>query len=173
MPSKSVKQAKTMSAIAHGWKPTGEAADIPVGVAREFHAADKGKKYGKKGKSPSNPKQTTPPPSGQAPPVGAGETQGAVDRSSHFRGNPGFAEGRHEKNQDYHAEQREHFGDKAEGSKTATVPHAPQPGGHPIGVPPLGSGQQGRFGPPSTFRGMRGNPTPSSGHPGAHRIGKR
>lgn len=47
MPSHSVKQAKTMSAIAHGWKPKGSAKHIPVGVAKEFHAADKGKKYGK------------------------------------------------------------------------------------------------------------------------------
>lgn len=65
MPSHSPKQAKTMSAIAHGWKPTGEAADIPVGVAKEFHAADKGKKYGKGGKK-------------------------GYDRSGHFPGNPGF-----------------------------------------------------------------------------------
>lgn len=66
MPSKSTKQAKTMSAIAHGWHPTGEAAGIPVKVAKEFHAADAGKKYGhKKGK-------------------------GAVDRSAHHPGNPGF-----------------------------------------------------------------------------------
>ena len=47
MPSHSVKQAKTMSAIAHGWKPKGSAAGIPVKVAKEFHAADKGHKYGK------------------------------------------------------------------------------------------------------------------------------
>jgi hypothetical protein len=47
MPSHSIKQAKTMSAIAHGWKPTGKAADIPVSVAREFHAADAGHPYGK------------------------------------------------------------------------------------------------------------------------------
>lgn len=47
MPSHSVKQAKTMSAIAHGWKPKGSAAGIPVKVAKEFHAADKGRKYGK------------------------------------------------------------------------------------------------------------------------------
>lgn len=47
MTSHSVKQAKTMSAIAHGWKPKGKAAGIPVKVAKEFHAADKGKKYGK------------------------------------------------------------------------------------------------------------------------------
>jgi hypothetical protein len=37
-----------MSAIAHGWKPSGKAADIPVKVAKEFHKADKGKKYGAK-----------------------------------------------------------------------------------------------------------------------------
>ena len=47
MPSVSTKQARLMSAISHGWKPTGKAADIPVSVAREFHAADKGHKYGK------------------------------------------------------------------------------------------------------------------------------
>jgi hypothetical protein len=45
MPSHSVKQAKTMSAIAHGWRPSG--LDIPVKVAKEFHAADAGHKYGK------------------------------------------------------------------------------------------------------------------------------
>ena len=47
MPSSSSQQAKTMSAIAHGWRPTGSAAGIPVKVAKEFHAADKGHKYGK------------------------------------------------------------------------------------------------------------------------------
>ncbi len=46
MPSHSVKQAKVMSAIAHGWRPTGKAANIPVSVAKEFHAADAGHKYG-------------------------------------------------------------------------------------------------------------------------------
>ena len=50
MPSHSAKQAKVMSAIAHGWHPDkGSVAKIPVKVAREFHAAD-GKmnhKYGK------------------------------------------------------------------------------------------------------------------------------
>lgn len=51
MPSHSVEQAKTMSAIAHGWKPKGSAADIPVSVAKEFHAVDVGKKYGKKKKA--------------------------------------------------------------------------------------------------------------------------
>src|SRR6266446_1346905 len=45
MPSHSVKQAKVMSAIAHGWHPSG--LDIPLKVAREFHAADAGHKYGK------------------------------------------------------------------------------------------------------------------------------
>lgn len=48
MPSKSPKQRKVMSAIAHGWKPKGKAAGIPVKVAKEFHAADVGKKYGHK-----------------------------------------------------------------------------------------------------------------------------
>jgi hypothetical protein len=46
MPSSSVRQARTMSAISHGWKPKGSAAGIPVRVAKEFHAADTGKKYG-------------------------------------------------------------------------------------------------------------------------------
>lgn len=46
MPSHTVKQAKTMSAIAHGWKPKGSAAGIPVKVAKEFHSADAGKRYG-------------------------------------------------------------------------------------------------------------------------------
>lgn len=46
MPSKTVKQAKTMSAVAHGWKPKGKAAGIPVKVAKDFHKADAGKKYG-------------------------------------------------------------------------------------------------------------------------------
>lgn len=48
MPSKTPKQAKVMSAVAHGWKPKGSAAGIPVKVAKEFHAADAGKKYGHK-----------------------------------------------------------------------------------------------------------------------------
>ena len=48
MPSHSVKQAKVMSAISHGWHPShGDVAKIPVKVAKEFHAADKGHKYGK------------------------------------------------------------------------------------------------------------------------------
>lgn len=53
MPSKTPKQAKVMSAISHGWKPKGKAKDIPVKVAKEFHKADTGKKWGaspKKGK---------------------------------------------------------------------------------------------------------------------------
>jgi hypothetical protein len=47
MPSSTVKQAKVMSALAHGWHPTGKAAKIPKKVAVEFHAADAGHKYGK------------------------------------------------------------------------------------------------------------------------------
>ena len=72
MPSHSVKQAKTMSAIAHGWEPTGEAAGIPKKVAKEFHAADKGKKFGKGGKK------------------GAPASSKNYDRSGHFPGDPGF-----------------------------------------------------------------------------------
>jgi hypothetical protein len=53
MPSTSKKQAKTMSAIAHGWHPpAGSAvAKIPVSVAKEFHAADAGSPYGAKHKA--------------------------------------------------------------------------------------------------------------------------
>ncbi len=72
MPSHSEKQAKTMSAISHGWEPTGEAAGIPKKVAKEFHAADKGKKFGKGGKK------------------GAPASAKNYDRSGHFPGNPGF-----------------------------------------------------------------------------------
>lgn len=49
MPSHTTKQAKVMSAISHGWKPDkGSVAKIPVKVAKEFHAADAGHKYGAK-----------------------------------------------------------------------------------------------------------------------------
>ena len=41
MPSKTPKQAKLMAAVAHGWKPPGGGAP-PVGVAKEFNAADRG-----------------------------------------------------------------------------------------------------------------------------------
>lgn len=53
MPSSTTKQARVMSAIAHGWRPSkGSVAKIPVGVAKEFHAADAGSKYGaRRGKS--------------------------------------------------------------------------------------------------------------------------
>jgi len=47
MPSHSTKQAKVMSAIAHGWKPKGSVAKIPLKVAEDFHSADAGHKYGK------------------------------------------------------------------------------------------------------------------------------
>ena len=46
MASHSTLQAKTMSAIAHGWRPSGSASKIPVKVAKEFHAKDAGHKYG-------------------------------------------------------------------------------------------------------------------------------
>jgi len=49
MPSKTPKQARTMRAIAHGWKPTGSAKGIPVKVAKEFAAVDKVSKNYKKG----------------------------------------------------------------------------------------------------------------------------
>ena len=42
MPSKSPEQAKTMRALAHGWKPprSSKVAKIPVNVAKDFAAAD-------------------------------------------------------------------------------------------------------------------------------------
>lgn len=40
MPSTSKKQAHFRSAIAHGWKPTGEKGPSKA-VAKEFHSADK------------------------------------------------------------------------------------------------------------------------------------
>ncbi len=48
MPSHTPKQAKVMSAISHGWEPShGDVAKISVKVAKDFHAADAGGKYGK------------------------------------------------------------------------------------------------------------------------------
>jgi hypothetical protein len=46
MPSKTLKQAKFMRAVAHGFKPTNEKGPS-VKVAKEFVAADKGKKFKK------------------------------------------------------------------------------------------------------------------------------
>ncbi len=40
MPSKSPAQAKLMRAVAHGWKPKGKKAPVPVDVAKEFVRAD-------------------------------------------------------------------------------------------------------------------------------------
>lgn len=48
MPSTSVKQARFMSIAAHDPKFAAKAG-IPVSVAKEFHAADAGKKYGSGG----------------------------------------------------------------------------------------------------------------------------
>lgn len=60
--SKSEKQARTMAAIAHGWKPKGKGKkkiNIPKDVAKEFNKADEGTKrlsnamkHNKKKKSP-------------------------------------------------------------------------------------------------------------------------
>jgi len=44
----SEKQKKLMSAISHGFKPTGKAADIPKSVAKKLHAESKGKYAPKK-----------------------------------------------------------------------------------------------------------------------------
>lgn len=48
MPSVSKKQEMLMSAVAHGWKPKGKKPPVPVGVAREFHAADKRKQVARR-----------------------------------------------------------------------------------------------------------------------------
>ena len=50
MPSTSVKQAKFMSAAAHNLEFAAKAG-IPQSVAKEFHQADAGKKYGAKRKA--------------------------------------------------------------------------------------------------------------------------
>jgi hypothetical protein len=50
MPSKTAKQAKLMRAVAHGWKPSGIKGPS-VQVAKEFVAADKGRKFRKGGKT--------------------------------------------------------------------------------------------------------------------------
>jgi hypothetical protein len=130
MPSHSPKQAKTMSAIAHGWKPTGEAADIPVGVAKEFHAADKGKKYGAKPKSkekgydrsghfPGNPGFPSRPATQQKP---TNKLYGEYNGGAHAKQPRGKSIGNaseftgHKANQSYQAELREHHGGEAKGS---------------------------------------------------------
>ena len=44
MPSVSTKQARTMRAIAHGWRPRrGDVRKIPIAVAKEFMKADQAK----------------------------------------------------------------------------------------------------------------------------------
>jgi hypothetical protein len=52
MPSTSRAQARTMAAVAHGWKPPKSSGiHIPVGVAKEFNAADSGKVEKLKGRT--------------------------------------------------------------------------------------------------------------------------
>lgn len=135
MPSHSVKQAKTMSAIAHGWQPTGEAAGIPKKVAKEFHAADKGKKYGASRAKRDNAM-------GKAA-LGGASTEsrntkflkkedsvkhgggGSYDRSGHFPGNPGFKR-----------EGKPPYGEYNAGA------HAKQPRGKSIGNAPTFTGHR-------------------------------
>lgn len=52
MPSVSEKQAHFFAAVAHGWQPPGRHVD--VGVAKEFHTADK-----KEGKYEHSHKQSS------------------------------------------------------------------------------------------------------------------
>lgn len=45
MPSSSAKQARTMRAIAHGWRPkSGDVRKIPKSVAIEFMRADQARR---------------------------------------------------------------------------------------------------------------------------------
>ncbi len=55
MPSTSPEQKKTMSAIAHGWKPPAgsKVAKIPKAVAERFHNADMGRSES----APAKPKR--------------------------------------------------------------------------------------------------------------------
>jgi len=152
MPSHSVKQAKTMSAIAHGWKPKGSAAGIPVKVAKEFHAADKGKKYGKgHDKGHAHEEHRQPHHS-----VHVGNNDGFAGKlESHFTGKGhehdlahhkkqphgrkgkemvGFAETRHHGGHDsFHAEQEEHWGKKRGGVAHGTGPQRPHGHGDVVG----------------------------------------
>lgn len=111
MPSHSVKQAKTMSAIAHGWEPSGKAANIPVKVAKDIHAADKGKKYGKghdKGRDQTHSEFRAPHHS----PAG-------------IAGNDGFT-----------GKLEGHFTGKGRGGSGALEQHKKQPHGKSIGSAP-------------------------------------
>jgi len=50
MPSKSPAQARTMAAIAHGWKPPASSGiHVPTKVAKEFNKADTGSRTLAKG----------------------------------------------------------------------------------------------------------------------------
>jgi len=194
MPSKSPKQAKVMSAIAHGWKPTGKVADISVKVAKEFHAADAGKKYGhekhydRSSHQPGNPgfnREGKPAP---APFNGGAHTN---QPQGHSIGNaPEMV--RHTKNQTFSQEVSEHHGQQkgsAMGSDRGKVGnidakhgsaliedcgdgHAQQPQGHSIGAGKstarMITGHGFGHAAPNRSGALR-----NSGHPGAHRIGKR
>lgn len=96
----------------------------------------------------------------KAPKAGEGESKEGYDRSSHHKGNPGFAEGRHEPNQSYAQEQYEHWGNQA-GPKPSgsSTPHS-----FPTATNACGFGHSAS---------QKCGPLRNSGHSGAHRIGKR
>lgn len=140
MPSSTVKQAKTMSAIAHGWKPKGKAKGIPVSVAKDFHAADKGRRYGKGSEDGSMAKFRGKhhSPAGIANNDGySSRTEGRrADIGGHSRQTHGddkggsmvgFAEKRHSSGQGFQAEVREHWGAKASKAGEAARPHRKPP----------------------------------------------
>ena len=188
MPSTSPKQKKTMSAIAHGWKPTGSASSIPVKVAKEFHAADKKKGYDRSGHHPGNPgfnREGKPPYASYNAGAHASQPQG------HSIGNAPEME-RHTKHQTFAQEATEHHGaqkghamgtdrgkvgniDAKHGSaliEDCGEGHAKQPQGHSIGTghssARMITGHGFGHAAPNRSGALR-----NSGHPGAHRIGKR
>lgn len=194
VPSTSPKMRKTMSAIAHGWKPTGEAAKIPISVAKEFHAADAGKKYGAKkhydrsSHQPGNPgfnREGKPAPA----PFNGGAH--AIQPKGHPIGNaPEMAH--HTRNQTFAQEVTEHHGQQkgapmgSDRGKVGNIDakhgsalvedcgdgHASQPQGHSIGAgrstPRMITGHGFGHAAPQRSGALR-----MSGHPGAHRIGRR
>jgi len=78
-----------------------------------------GSKRGPKVKSRAQAVAIAMSESGQSkkhtPSIGKGESKPGYDRSSHHKGNPGFAEGRHKPNQTYQQELHEHWGSKVKG----------------------------------------------------------
>jgi hypothetical protein len=123
--------------------PTKTKAQKAKVVKTEMHKFGEGKLHSgsKKGPVVTNPKQAIAislSESGQsknkAPPVGKGESKGAVDRSAHHKGNPGFGkvpEG-HKPKQTFSQEQAEHFGPQAAGNPPSTPVMPSRVGSGPV-----------------------------------------